>query len=827
MKKMYIFIIILVFPISGNAQNNPDNEILVFFSEGIEQETKTVNNITQKTFKFTSDILKVALSSIGVDSTLLEVALPKFNKSDTLTILDSGERLQQPDMTNLYRIKVPEDGNRQDIIEMLRKIPEVLYAEPNGKAIPHSIPSDTRFNEQWGLKNTMQPGNDIHAEAAWEIYTGSSINIIAIIDGGTNTTHEDLNNKITGGDTGFGWNGHGIHVSGIAAAESNNSQGISGVDWLARIHPQRIDNLDDVGLYQAIIDAVNYSSNVNILNNSYGLIDENGYPGRYSTTVRQAFAYAYKANRTSIVSMGNHQDTLPGLVGYPAGFGNVIAVGATNRYDVIADFSSQGTHIDVCAPGVNVLSTVFGGYGYMSGTSMATPHVSGIASLLKGFNSNFVNDDIENIIKISADDKGVVGFDNAYGYGRVNAEKALNQLLTPNTVSQWSATTGTIVSSTGQFQMVFMGAQGLATSTYIVKRHEVRKTINYPSQFYQIEGVWGRGVVTNGWNLANPNFGEGFCEVVPGTQTNTSVTLRTYVYEVWSTLGSYLGYYPASPSNVSFAYTVLGMPVFPIVGPSILCSSGGSYSISNVPSGASITWSSSTGIARTSAQGSNPCNFIATNSGTTGWVSATITYNGNNISLPQKTMWLGGVPSPELYANNATLTGSDWYTVVLNTPDVYFCLVPDPTGSPIYPDTWEVEGDSYWYTNGSFLEFVPNVLGENIVAGYRHNTCGFNGTYFTIEVVSSKSGEVVEDIYFKLSPNPANEYVDIKLALPDEEKMVDSYRVDFVDSYSRNVKQVVLSGLENRVNIQDLHPGYYVVLLRYNGEVYSNKLILE
>lgn len=190
-------------------------------------------------------------------------------------------------------------------------------------------------------------------------------------------------------------------------------------------------------------------------------------------------------------------------------------------------------------------------------------------------------------------------------------------------------------------------------------------------------------------------------------------------------------------------------------------------------------------------------------------------------------MWLGGVPSPELYANNATLTGSDWYTVVLNTPDVYFCLVPDPTGSPIYPDTWEVEGDSYWYTNGSFLEFVPNVLGENIVAGYRHNTCGFNGTYFTIEVVSSKSGEVVEDIYFKLSPNPANEYVDIKLALPDEEKMVDSYRVDFVDSYSRNVKQVVLSGPENRVNIQDLHPGYYVVLLRYNGEVYSNKLIVE
>jgi V8-like Glu-specific endopeptidase len=264
-----------------------------------------------------------------------------------------------------------------------------------------------------------------------------------------------------------------------------------------------------------------------------------------------------------------------------------------------------------------------------------------------------------------------------------------------------------------------------------------------------------------------------------------------------------------------------------ITGPSILCSSGGTYRIFNVPAGASITWSSSNGLARTTTQGLDTCIFIATNSGTTGWVSATVTNNGNNISLPHKTMWLGGVPSPEVYANNATLTGYDWYTVVLNTSNVYFYLVPDPAGSPIYPDTWDVDGDSYWYTNGSFLEFFPNIVGENIVAGYRQNACGFNGTYFTIEVVASKSSEDAEEISFKLSPNPANEYVNLKLELPDGEKMVDSYRVDYIDSYSRNVKQVILSGLENSVNIQDLPSGYYVVMLRYNGEVYSNKLIVE
>ncbi len=264
-----------------------------------------------------------------------------------------------------------------------------------------------------------------------------------------------------------------------------------------------------------------------------------------------------------------------------------------------------------------------------------------------------------------------------------------------------------------------------------------------------------------------------------------------------------------------------------ITGPSMLCFSGGSFSIPNVPAGASITWSSSAGIARTSAQGSNPCTFIATNSGTTGWIGSSITYNGTTIQSKIKSTWLGGVPSPELYANNATLSGWDYYTVELNASDVFFYLAPDPAGFPIYPDTWDVEGDSYWYTNGSFLEFFPNTVGENIVAGYRHNACGFNGTYFFIEVVNSKSGEGTEDVSFKLNPNPTKEFVDITLSIPEEEKQDDNYQVDFVNAYSRIVKQVKLNGTYNRINIQDLVPGYFVVMLRYNGKVYSNKLIIE
>src|SRR5688572_12468254 len=107
-------------------------------------------------------------------------------------------------------------------------MPEVLYAESNGIVIPNLTPSDTEFNAQWALDNYYITGAYIHAEAAWDIFTGNPSNIIGIIDGGIDATHADLNGKISGGDTGYGWSGHGVSVSCVAAAESNNALGISG-----------------------------------------------------------------------------------------------------------------------------------------------------------------------------------------------------------------------------------------------------------------------------------------------------------------------------------------------------------------------------------------------------------------------------------------------------------------------------------------------------------------------------------------------------------------------------------------------------------------------
>jgi subtilisin family serine protease len=164
--------------------------------------------------------------------------------------------------------------------------------------------------------------------------------------------------------------------------------------------------------------------------------------------------------------MGN--DYLEGNpINYPAAFGQgIIAVGATRDIGQRSPWSSTGNHIDVVAPGgVNyypnndlhdIYSTWVTGYRYLAGTSMAAPHVSGLASLLKGYNPDLDNDDIEQIIKLSTNDKGTPGWDPEYGTGRVNARNALDSLRPPNYLAQWSASGASYVADvSGLYYMLF------------------------------------------------------------------------------------------------------------------------------------------------------------------------------------------------------------------------------------------------------------------------------------------------------------------------------------------------------------------------------------
>jgi subtilisin family serine protease len=554
-------------------------DILVYFVDGI-QCNKTING---NEIQFTSESLKTLMDSLSISTDSVKPLANIIQKKAYI----SGEKItQQPDISNGFYISITakQCKYKQKILDRLNQDHNILYAEETGSIVPCVVPNDPYYNRQWGMTNA----SGIFAENAWDKYKGNPNNIIAIIDGGV-SDHVDFGNKVI--NCGIGtWGEHGTHVAGIAAAQSNNGIGVSGIDWNARILSKRVDSTYDSG-FQSVIDAVDYDSNVVVLNNSYSLTNEDGSPGRYSITLRRAVAYAYKKNRVFVAAAGNHQLSHPNVVSYPAGYPNVLVVASCNNQHVIATSSSCGEHVDICAPGVGIYSTIStNSYTYKSGTSMAAPHVSGVASLLKGYNRNLSNDDIENIIKLSAlkcDSMNGTTWTPAYGYGCLNADSALTFLSDPYSLEQLSTHGGNVINTSDTYHAKFIDAPNIQNGNYLVKRIEVQKEIPISNNIWNIVGIWGRGVFTTGWRNENPNYGEGYCEVINNSETE--ITLRTYVYQVWSLAGQYLGYYPTTPDNVTFAYTILGMKTPQIQGPSLFCDTA-VYSLENVPSGATVQW---------------------------------------------------------------------------------------------------------------------------------------------------------------------------------------------------------------------------------------------
>jgi len=346
---------------------NPDREIIVMFKRGAIQFPQGKIEVGLNELKILVPGIQEALQKIKVEQFIK--AFKDFNLSDTLGIARTGEKVRLADLSNIYKIRLPKGANIIKAAAELVRFPEIIYAEPNGIVVPAVTPNDPHFTngDQWNLNQAND--HDIDAPEAWDITTGSSTTKIGIIDGGVLGTHEDLSGKVTG-DAGWGWNGHGFHVAGIAAANTNNAMGVAGVDWNARLISQRVDNTDDEGTYDAIMDAVN--AGADILNNSWRL----NPMGRYSTTVRLAFSNAYKLNRVAVVAMGNDYSS---QTQYPAGFGQgIIAVGATDAGDKHAGFSNTGNHIDVAAPGVDIWSCVPYSpyYESWSGTSMVNKKIS-------------------------------------------------------------------------------------------------------------------------------------------------------------------------------------------------------------------------------------------------------------------------------------------------------------------------------------------------------------------------------------------------------------------------------------------------------------------
>jgi thermitase len=331
-----------------------------------------------------------------------------------------------PDLL-VQRVAVPE-GQEQMVIQALSEDPRVEYAELDYVVHATIIPNDTYFYLQWApLK--------IQAPAAWDQTTGTSDLIIAIVDTGVDLNHPDLNDKIVAG-----WDfvnddasaqddhGHGTHVAGIATAETNNGQGVAGVSWGARIMPIKVLDKNGDGYYSDVAQGVSYACNhgAQIINLSLGGSEP-------SNTLRDALEQVYQDGCLITAAAGNGGGN---GVDYPAKYVQAIAVAATDRTDQRASFSDYGPEIDVAAPGVDIWSTLWPHtYNSKTGTSMSTPYVAGLAALLWSVCPQLTNTEVRSVIESTAKDLGSAGWDPYYGFGRIDADKAIEYAGPPPTLT--------------------------------------------------------------------------------------------------------------------------------------------------------------------------------------------------------------------------------------------------------------------------------------------------------------------------------------------------------------------------------------------------------
>ncbi len=472
---------------------------------------------------------------------------------------------------------------------------------------------------------------------------------------------------------------------------------------------------------------------------------------------------------------------------------------------------------------------------------MASPHVSGIASLLKGYNSNLDNDDIENIIRLSADKvPGMLGndFTIQYGYGRVNARTALDYLRAPYELNQWTASGGTSVNSTGTFSILFFGANGLSDGYYLVKRYEVRKTVSFQTTYCAVDGAWGRGVNTTGWSLEVPNYGMGFCEVVPGSLTETSCDLRTYVYQVWNVSGQYLGYKPCSPSQVAYAYSVLGIPnpSLSITGPSLVCTSNSTFTLQNTPSGSTVTWSVSPGTHVTPYSGNgSSATFHLSSCNSIGNEQVTFAISNSCGTIQVSKAFIAGGPDPTdvnldvwlSSGQHANKYGSTW---VLCPNENYEIFVINNSSCTTFNYTWILPSSltrNYAYNNMISVHTNSHPGGNILV---KAQTC-CSGCGSNVQILSDYVGTDYNCGYGYMSftPNPTADETTLELKTENIEKYTvgDEWSLEIV-----NRQQVIIQKTTNlKDNKYVIHTsgwkeGLYFVRVMIHNNMYSGKFVV-
>ena len=364
--------------------------------------------------------------------------------------------------TDVWVLRVP-DARMDAIAASLANSGLFTFVEPDYLAKAAANPNDPNFGSQWHLGR-------IQAPAAWDISTGSSSVVMALIDSGVDPTHPDLASKLvpgwnflTGTSAIADTNGHGTETAGVAGAATNNFTGIAGVAWASPIMPLVAMNADGNAYYSDIANAITYAADHGARIISISLIGVTS-----SSLLQNAVNYAWGKGAVIFAGAGNFGDTYPN---YPAACDNVVAVSATDANDNLAYFSSHGNWIDIAAPGTSILTSMMGGgYGYLDGTSFSTPMAAATAALVLAVKPSLTNTALVSLLEQTADDLGTPGFDPQFGWGRINLYKALNAALSASTAD--IAPPAVSISSPGAGATVSgnISAQGTAADNVAVVR---------------------------------------------------------------------------------------------------------------------------------------------------------------------------------------------------------------------------------------------------------------------------------------------------------------------------------------------------------------------
>lgn len=284
-----------------------------------------------------------------------------------------------------------------------------------------AVPNDEFFQPyQWNL-------NQIYASQGWNLSGGEDVTI-AVLDTGVDPNHLDLKDKLLPGFNAFDESddvsdshGHGTHVAGIAAALTNNVTGIAGVSWKSQILPVKVLNEKGEGssfeVAKGIYWAVDHGADV--INMSLGDYYD-------SEALHDAIRYAYEQDVVLITASGNDNVEDPM---YPSRYDEVLTVAAVDDTRNRAFFSNYGQHVDVAAPGEHIPSLFpDNNYTVMSGTSMAAPHVAGLAGLIRALRPDLTNQEVYDVITSTAEDLGTAGHDPYYGFGEINIVAALESV---------------------------------------------------------------------------------------------------------------------------------------------------------------------------------------------------------------------------------------------------------------------------------------------------------------------------------------------------------------------------------------------------------------